>query len=261
MNELEPIRNPAVVEVEKGNPWYTDDQFAGQLGRPGPRSVVENRWKVFAAAINRWLAEEKRPRRLRVLDAGCGDGINLFGLNNILSGMNVSFRLFGMDYNCLRLGRAARLDGLTGLAAGSLLDMPLAPGSVDVVLCNHALEHIAEDRKALNELYRVIAPGGLLILGVPNEGCALARLRNHVLQPSIARSTDHVQFYTKGSLAERMREAGFQVRAIHGEGFFVPHLAIASWLMSKAWGRRLMDWARGLLPGQAAGLIAVALRP
>lgn len=38
--------------------------------------------------------------------------------------------------------------------------IPLADGSVDAVLCNHLLEHVADDRQALRELHRVLRPGG-----------------------------------------------------------------------------------------------------
>ena len=145
--------------------------------------------------------------------------------------------------------------------AGSIVEMPMPSDTMDLVLCNHVLEHISDDNGALNEIYRVLTPNGLLILGVPNEGCALARLRNHVLQPSIAKSTDHVHFYTKSSLIGRLKEAGFNVEYVETEGFFVPHLTITSWMVSKKLGRRILDWARRACPAQAAGLIAVARKP
>ena len=45
--------------------------------------------------------------------------------------------------------------------------IPLADDSVDVILCNHLLEHVADDRRALHELYRILKPGGWGILLSP----------------------------------------------------------------------------------------------
>lgn len=45
--------------------------------------------------------------------------------------------------------------------------MPFAENSFDVVLCNHVLEHVDDDHKALREICRVLKPGGLAVLQVP----------------------------------------------------------------------------------------------
>jgi len=46
-------------------------------------------------------------------------------------------------------------------------DMPFEDGSFDVVICNHVLEHIENDAKAVSEIYRVLLPGAWAILQVP----------------------------------------------------------------------------------------------
>ncbi|MGH6924999.1 MAG: class I SAM-dependent methyltransferase [Propylenella sp.] len=46
--------------------------------------------------------------------------------------------------------------------------IPRPDGAYDFVACSHVLEHVADDRKALNELLRIIAPDGLLFLVVPD---------------------------------------------------------------------------------------------
>lgn len=45
--------------------------------------------------------------------------------------------------------------------------MPFDPGSFDVVLCNHVLEHVTDDIQAIKEIARVLKPGGFAILQVP----------------------------------------------------------------------------------------------
>lgn len=50
-----------------------------------------------------------------------------------------------------------------------LTDLPFVENTFDMVICNHVLEHIPEDRKAMSEIYRVLKPGGMAILQVPYE--------------------------------------------------------------------------------------------
>ena len=52
----------------------------------------------------------------------------------------------------------------------------------EVIILNHVLEHIDDDVFVLENLKRLLRPGGRLVVGVPNEGCLLATLRNYVLE-------------------------------------------------------------------------------
>ena len=249
-------------ETRSNNPWYTDDQFDAQLSSPGARVGIEWRWHTFERAITTWRAEgSDAAGRLTILDAGCGDGLNLAALGEIARLAGAEADLYGCDYNELRLGRARATGSVRGLFLASLLDVPVADGAFDIILCSHVLEHIEDDARALNELYRSLKPKGLLIVGVPNEGCLLARLRNHAIQPSIRRTTDHVHFFTSASLLRRLKTAGFAARGLVREGFFVPHLRLSGLLQSSPAGRAATNLARVLFPSQAAGLICFVHRP
>jgi SAM-dependent methyltransferase len=89
-------------------------------------------------------------------------------------------------------------------------------GSFDVILCNHVLEHVPEDRKAMAELYRVLKPGGWAILQVP---IAMGLERTHEdfsITDASGREAafgqfDHVRLYGR-DYADRLKEAGFDVR-------------------------------------------------
>ena len=54
-----------------------------------------------------------------------------------------------------------------------ILDLPFEDESFDVIFCNHVLEHIEDDRKAMSELYRVMKKGGWGILQVPMKNSCL----------------------------------------------------------------------------------------
>lgn len=99
----------------------------------------------------------------------------------------------------------------------------------DVSICSHVLEHVADDRRALRELFRVLKPGGRGILMVPiilglagidedpaaDVGERWRRFGQH----------DHVRLYWKADFTERVRSAGFVVheydRRFFGEERFV----------------------------------------
>lgn len=88
----------------------------------------------------------------------------------------------------------------------------LPDGSKTLVWCSHVLEHIPDDRAALAEVRRVLAPGGLLVLQVPIGGDRTFE------DPSVETDEgrlekflqeDHVRLYGR-DLADRARAAGFE---------------------------------------------------
>ena len=62
-------------------------------------------------------------------------------------------------------------------------NIPLGANSVDVIICNHLLEHVEDDRRAMRELYRIMRPGGWGIMLVPED-----REREHTYEDDSIRS-------------------------------------------------------------------------
>ena len=251
-------RNPN-AEINAANPWYVEDQFAVQLGSGAFRSVVENRWRVFSAAIDEWVRLAERPPE-RMLDAGCGDGINLSYFSRFVLERQWPTKLVGADYSPLRVSRAANLDA-SRLVRGSITAAAFANATFDIVLCNQVLEHVPDFRQALREFRRILTPGGLLLIGVPNEGSALGLLRNRLLQRSIMRSTDHVNMFTRRSLFHESGAADLRVVRFEPEGFFVPHTVLHGVLNAWQPMQRSLNSIGRLFPSCAAGLLLVATRP
>jgi len=50
-----------------------------------------------------------------------------------------------------------------------ICNLPFGENQYDIIFCNHVLEHIPDDTKAMQELYRVLKPGGMAILQIPQE--------------------------------------------------------------------------------------------
>jgi SAM-dependent methyltransferase len=241
--------------------WHLDDQFQRQLGSPGQRAVVHRRWAAFGEMLSDYSSRAEGARPLRVLDAGCGDGINLVGLRQLASHVPRQLDLFAIDLSPVRVQRARTAERAAGaIALASVTALPFESGHFDVVLCSQVIEHVPAAEAAAREVARVLRPGGLALIGVPNEGCALAGLRNHVLQRSILTTTDHVNFFTRRTLRDLLVHAGLDVVEIRTGGFFLPHLRLSNLVMGSPAGRLILDSAGRLLPSQAAELIAVAYR-
>jgi 2-polyprenyl-3-methyl-5-hydroxy-6-metoxy-1,4-benzoquinol methylase len=253
-------QNSPLEQIYAGNPWYLTDQFLTQYFRSGHRRIIENRWTTFAEIILGWRANLPL-HELKVLDAGCGDGINLLGLSKLSDTHNLSLTLHGVDYNPIRLDRALNNVPSATLQCASLLNLPYGNSTYDVVLCSHTLEHIPDCRKALAELMRVIRPGGLLIIAVPNEGCLMARLRNYILQPSISQTTDHVHFFTEETLSSLLKKSGFTILSIQRETFFFPHSYLNFFITEFPFGHSFMNFLRRFFPSQAGGLITSLVKP
>jgi ubiquinone/menaquinone biosynthesis C-methylase UbiE len=97
----------------------------------------------------------------RVLEVGCGGG-------NVLE--RVAAHRVGLDLSPWILAKArARLGGAAQLVRGDAQALPFADGAFDRVFCSEVLEHLLEPEAALAEMRRVVAPGGWVVVSVPNE--------------------------------------------------------------------------------------------
>jgi SAM-dependent methyltransferase len=90
-------------------------------------------------------------------------------------------------------------------------------GTVDLFLCSHVLEHVADDRRAMRELHRILKSGGRGMLLVP----LVRGLKEIDEDPTVTdvaerwrrfAQDDHVRLYSKREFLRRLREAGFVVR-------------------------------------------------
>lgn len=225
--------------------WYSKPQL-GQWVGPYRHHIKKRRQWLEGVLAERAESHGREPTV--GLDLGCGDGSNLHWLHSHFS------RLYGSDYNLLRLLRAAKLDLGVRLFMADICNYPAEDDCFDVIFFNHVLEHIPDDAAALREARRILKPGGLLILGVPNEGAALWQLA-YFLQPKVRATSDHQHFYTGNSIAEKCEAAGLTVRKVHPIGWGVPHWTLDAMVRRFKWvddGLELLG--RRFWPGQATSL-------
>ncbi|MFE1173626.1 methyltransferase domain-containing protein [Streptomyces sp. NPDC058773] len=160
-----------------------------------------------------------------ILDIGCGDGSAAATAAELLAG----HRLIGVDWSQDALRRArTHLPCVRGeLTDGGL---PFAAGSADAVLFSEVIEHLVDPDAALDELRRVLRPGGHLLLSTPNlaawynRGLLLAGVQPVFSEVSMRRVhgrpgsqvVGHLRLYTARALRGFLAASGFEAVRIAG---------------------------------------------
>src|SRR3990172_2432495 len=108
------------------------------------------------------LARKHGPRGGRLLEVGCG-------LGHLLTWLTGRYRVFGADVNAWALSQARRNVPDGHFVQLSAEDLSVFPGGAfQVIIAKHVVEHLPHPERAVAEMARVLAPGGLLILATPN---------------------------------------------------------------------------------------------
>lgn len=94
-------------------------------------------------------------------------------------------------------------------------NIPMNDNTFDVVLCNHVLEHVEDDQKAMREMYRVMKPGGFGIFQVPLDTTIEQTVEDKTINTPALRELhfgqrDHIRLYGL-DYPQRLRQAGFIV--------------------------------------------------
>ena len=155
----------------------------------------------------------------------------------------------------------------TGPSATALVfdeELPLVDSSIDRMLLVHSLEHAENPRETLNEIWRVLAPAGRVVIVVPNRRGVWARF-------------EHTPFgtgrpFSRGQLNELLREANF-TPAAWADGAVLPALEAAldaalpqsagagrAAAVADLFRRHRRRGAEAALPGRAGGAARLAPR-
>ncbi len=99
-----------------------------------------------------------------------------------------------------------------------ICDLPFKDNSFDVILCNHVLEHIPDDTKAMTELYRVLKPGGWGIFQIPQDLDRDKTFEDDSITDKKERTKifgqyDHVRIYGRDYF-NKLRSVGFHVEEV-----------------------------------------------
>ena len=100
-----------------------------------------------------------------------------------------------------------------------ICNLPFEDNSFDFILCNHVLEHIPDDTKAMKELYRILTPGGTAILQIPQDLKRANTFEDNSITSRKERAKifgqyDHVRVYGRDYF-DKLRSIGFKVKEVN----------------------------------------------
>jgi SAM-dependent methyltransferase len=155
-------------------------------------------WFVGRRELFRQELEALRlPENVRVLDVGSGTGANL----RLLREMRFT-HVVGIDVSSVAR-QLCRDKGFGDVLAADVRTLPFMTGSFDLVLATDVVEHVAQHERALDEIARVLKPGGTALLTVP------AFMSLWGFQDKIAH---HQRRYRRGDFVALVAAAGLSVK-------------------------------------------------
>jgi methionine biosynthesis protein MetW len=200
-------------------------------------------------------------RSHRVLDLGCGEGRQVERMRALLGDPVV----VGLDLSTSVLLQARAEGAVPVTAAIDEETLPFRDGAFDLVVFSEVIEHLVDTDGVLDEILRVLAPGGTLIISTPNLGAwfnrALLALGRQPVFSEVSRRkvygrggsqlAGHLRLYTHRAFREFLADRDLAELEIRGAPFHdVP---------------RPMGWLDRLLarraPSLAAILVARAVKP
>ena len=119
---------------------------------------------------------------------------------------------------------SADIESPRAMVKMDIASMPWPEGSFDVLFCSHVLEHVPDDRAAMDEMFRVLKPGGWALILVPVS--AEDTREDPEILDSVERArlfwwTDHIRLYGL-DISERLAACGFEVETIFTHQFVEP---------------------------------------
>ncbi len=179
----------------------------------GRRNV---RFSVLIERMVSWL-RRRRANKIRqfvssgrVLDIGCGRGHILYHLRRR------GWTVYGVELSADAASHARDVLGLDVSIEGFHPDR-FADESFDVIIMWHVLEHLPDLRAVLAGCRRMLRPGGLLVVSVPNFESWQAKLtRYHWFHLDLPR---HYWHFAESWLVDRLNKDGFRVREVNHFAF------------------------------------------
>jgi SAM-dependent methyltransferase len=205
--------------------FYTQDYYAYQPTRKDGRlkQLVKRLLKTKIETHN-----PESPRSGEFLDIGCGSGEYLQRMR--AKGWNVTGvepSIFGAE--------EGRHNGLN-IFHGTLHEAKFAPNSFDYIRSNHSFEHVPNPLEILDEIYRILKPGGKLFVGIPNIDSIPYRVFGKYWW--YLGAPVHTYSYTVPTISALMRRSGFAIDKIYFNSNYTSLLGSLQIYVNRNTGKR-----------------------
>ena len=162
------------------------------------------------------LARRYGKQGTRLLEIGSG-------LGHLVGQLEDSFETYGMDLNHWAIKESKPVATKTALQTASAEEIPFANGVFDLVIIKHIVEHLPDPEKAINEIGRVTAPGGTLILATPNLDSLLKPWKGEKWIGY--QDPTHISLKTPAVWLDWIEHSGFALKRVFADGFWdVPYI-------------------------------------
>lgn len=184
---------------------YAPYQLPSAQPKP-PRQRNKILQKIFGKKPANWERGEIEPiGKCRLLDFGCGAGHFLHCMHNL------GWQVTGLDFSEQVVEQIRSKLKLSAMV-GTLPHPQLIPESYDLVTLWHSLEHVHQPLNVLKEVYKLIPPGGKVLVAVPNIDSAPFRwFGADWYGLDVPR---HLTHFTPVTLRKMLECAGFQFEAM-----------------------------------------------
>ncbi len=146
-----------------------------------------------------------------VLDAGCGTG--WFSKAAAERGANVTSMDLGEG-----LLQQVSIKCKSNRVVGSILNIPFSDNTFDYIVSSEVIEHIPQPLDAIDELYRVLKPGGKLVLSTPNKVWYFSIWIANALKLRPYQGLEN--WVSRSQLKNKLKETGFQIDEFPGIHLF-----------------------------------------
>ncbi len=216
---------------------------------------MKHAWSKFAGNLNNTALANRllfgglyilpTRKRAKALDVGCGDGSALQSLGELgyadLTGTEISKDV------CKKLEEK----GITAYCGSDITTLKLKTNEYDLVRMSHVLEHVYNPRETLHFLRKTIAPGGHLLIGVPNFGSPAAKLFGRYF--CALQMPTHLHHFNKKNLKKLLKDEGYVVNRMKTTGFSGVSYSIIVLIKDK--------WGKQKIPIIVSTLVIIALVP